>query len=60
MTGEEKRPVTGLSDEYFAELVAPAPDFSPEQLEQLRRILGGPIDQLGVVRMPAPAPRAAA
>ncbi|WGY03736.1 hypothetical protein QI633_08210 [Nocardioides sp. QY071] len=34
-----------LDADYFARLVEPAPDFSPEQLEQLRRILGGPIDE---------------
>ncbi|MDQ6526867.1 hypothetical protein RB608_24825 [Nocardioides sp. LHD-245] len=55
MTGEERRPVTGLSDEYFDRAVAPAPDLSPEQAEELRRILGGPIEELSGRKLARPA-----
>jgi hypothetical protein len=48
-----------MDEAYFAELVRPAPEFSPEQLEQLRQILGGPIDELGTVPAAVAARRAA-
>ncbi len=39
MTGEDRRPATGLSDEYFAALVKSAPPLTPEQAAQLAEIL---------------------
>lgn len=39
MTGEDRRPATGLSDEYFAALVKSAPALTPEQAERLGEIL---------------------